>query len=360
MIRRVLEALSAGSLLLAAIQFPGAVFDYFIRSDIGPPEVLMGVILGLAGATLVLRLLLGAVRAVRFRALDAAIVAVGLGAGFAQIAPLVMRHAFVEVSDLGIVVPAPGRRDRDCRGVPRRCHDHVRNELGFRGALARRSTPDAKLVAVIGDSFVFGSGVGDDDTVPAALARELSDITPSVAVVNAGIEGLAAGSFPGVVRYVRSRLDPDLIVVLVKDDDLDDTDLPSRWNRFRQSFAFRLLYVANLEPVFETGRQAWRALFDRRDRARVLAERLGEIASAADGARLLLVTAFAEDLRPAVADWLARHPDVQNVSSWDDPRYERAERIPHDGHWTEAGCRDVASAVAPAVRRELATANAAR
>jgi hypothetical protein len=233
----------------------------------------------------------------------------------------------------------------------------VRNELGFRGTLARRATPGARLIAVIGDSFVFGSGVGDDDTVPAALARELSDVAPPVAVVNAGIEGLAAGSFPGVIRYVRSRLDPDLVIVLVKDDDLDDTDLLSRWDRFRRSFAFRLLYVANLEPVFETGRQVWRALFERRDRGRVLAERLSDVATAAAGVKLVLVAAFSDDLRPAVVGWLAGHPDVSAVSLWEDPRYASAERIPHDGHWTENGCRDIAAIVAPALRAQLAAAS---
>lgn len=350
---RLLEAVSGGCALLAAIQLPGAILDYAIRSDIGPPEVLMGAVLSLAAITLILRCVTGSVRTIRFRGLDAAVVAFALAATFAELAPMIMSHAFVEVSDIGVLVPTPGRRQQDCRGVPRRCHEHVLNELGFRGPLARRVAPDAKLVAMIGDSFVFGSGVGDDDTVPAVLARGLSDLQPPVAVVNAGIEGLNGGSFPGVIRYVRTRLDPDLLMVLIKDDDLDDTDMLSRWDHFRRSFWFRMLYVANFEPILETTRQAWRQWFDRRDRRELVAKHLDSIAAAAAGTKLLVVTGFADDLRPAVSAWLAAHPDVAHVSSWDDPRYWQAEKIPHDGHWTEAGCREIAAIVTPVLRTQL-------
>jgi hypothetical protein len=39
---RALEATCRGCLLLAFVQLPGALLDYFLRSDIGPPELLMG------------------------------------------------------------------------------------------------------------------------------------------------------------------------------------------------------------------------------------------------------------------------------------------------------------------------------
>ena len=354
---RLLDGICCGALLLAAIQLPGAILDYFIRSDIGPPEVLMGVLVLLAGVALILRRLISGAWAIRVRWLDAGVVAFALAATVAQLAPALMSLAFVEVSDIGILIPTPGHRQMDCRGFPRRCHEHVLNELGFRGRLAQRASPDGQLVAMIGDSYVFGSGVGEDDTVPAVLARSLSDLRPPVAVVNAGIEGLAGGSLPGVIRYLDARLAPDLIVALLKDDDLDDTDMLSRWDRFRRSFWFRMLYVLNFEPIFEVSRQAWRHWVERIDRRSVLTDQLTAIAAAATAAQvqLIVVTALSDDLRPTAAVWMAAHPDVAHVPSGEDPRYWEAEKIPHDGHWTEAGCRAIAAIVAPAVRAQLST-----
>src|SRR4029453_7432661 len=279
-------------------------------------------------------------------------VACGLAAALAQLASLLVSHGVTEVSDVGILVPAPGR-STECRGRPSRCHELVLNELGFRGSLAGHSTLDSQLVAFIGDSYVFGSGVGDGDTVPANVARMLADLEPPVAVVNAGIPGLNAGSFPGVIRYVRSRLNPDVIVVLLKDDDLDETDKFTRWNRFRHSFWFRLLSVTNFEPIYETARQAVRQWFGRRDERQLLRRQLDSVAAASAGAKLLLIAALTDDLRPVFDAWMDEHPDVSQVSSWKDDRYWQAEKIPHDGHWTEAGCQTIAAMVAPVLRLQV-------
>jgi hypothetical protein len=45
---------------------------------------------------------------------------------------------------------------------------------------------------------------------------------------------------------------------------------------------------------------------------------------------------------------------VGYVAAWEDPRYWQAERIPSDGHWTEAGCATIAAIVTPALRAQLA------
>jgi hypothetical protein len=352
-LHRALEATCGGCLLLALVQLPGALLDYFLRSDIGPPELLMGVVLLAAALVWLVHRIAFRQQRMRFRPAAAAAVAVMLTAAFAQLAPLAIGYAFVEVPDLGVLIPTPGRHNRDCRGEPRRCHDHVLNELGLRGPLAHRQTPDAKLVAMVGDSFVFGSGVGDDDTVPAVLARDLSDFQPPPAIVNAGIEGLNGGSFPGVIRYVRTRLRPNLLVVLFKDDDLDDTDILSRWDRFRRSLFYRALYVSNLEPIIETARQLWNHWRNPPNRPAVLVDRLNAIAAAAAGTQLLLVTDLVDDLRPSLEAWLSTHPGVGHLTSWDTPLYARAERIPRDGHWTENGCQTIAALLAPAIHAQL-------
>src|SRR5262245_53985012 len=150
--RRLIDALCGGCVLLAAVQLPGAALDYVIRSDIGPPVVALGVVLAIACIALVAHRAVTGNWRVRTRLLPAAVVAFALAAGFAQLAPVVMSQAFSEVGDLGVLIPTPGRRTRDCRGAPLRCHDHVLNELGFRGTLARRDRPDDRLAVMIGDS----------------------------------------------------------------------------------------------------------------------------------------------------------------------------------------------------------------
>jgi hypothetical protein len=186
------------------------------------------------------------------------------------------------------------------------------------------------------------------------VARNLADLGLAVSVINTGIAGINGGSFPGVVRYVRSRLDPDLIVVLLKDDDLDATDKFTRWNRFRQSFWFRLMSVTNVETIYETARQVWRQWFGERDERAALRRTLDDIAAASAGAKLLVVAAFGDDLRPTFGEWIAAHPEVGHVAAWEDPRYWQAERIPYDGHWNEAGCATIAAIVTPALRSQLA------
>src|SRR6185369_6203636 len=109
------------------------------------------------------------------RALAAVAVAFGLAAALTQVQLLAVSHDLQEIGDVGILVPAPGRSN-ECRGQPERCHEQVLNELGLRGPLPARATQGARLVAFVGDSYVFGSGVGEDETVPAFVASMLSDL----------------------------------------------------------------------------------------------------------------------------------------------------------------------------------------
>jgi hypothetical protein len=348
--RSVVEIFAWGCALLATIQLPGALLDGVIRRDIGLPLILVGVLS--AAAALLLRLVSRRTWPRGWRLAGAFAVAFAIAATLAQASLIRLTREVVEVADIGILVPAPGR-STECRGQPRRCHDIELNELGFRGRLPRRATAAAPLVAFIGDSHVFGSGVGDQDTVPAVVALNLSDRQPPVAVVNAGIPGINGGSFPGVIRYVRTRLDPDVIVVLLKDDDLDETDKFTRWELFRRSFWFRMFSVTNFEPIYETVRQIARLWFEHGDESAALRHLLDGIAAATAGAKLVVVAAFGDDLQPTFAEWMAAHPEVVLASSWDHPEFWEAERIPYDGHWTEAGSETIAGIVTPVLRDQL-------
>jgi len=350
-----LDAFAAGCALLACVQLPGALLAFANRIEIALPQLLLAASLLLAMLAFAARRGIDARTKLSPRFAPSLAVAFAVAAAFAQLAPLYFGALLVEAPDAGILLPSPGIHRKECRGMPRRCDEFTLNELGLRGTLVRRATPDTRLVAFVGDSFVFGSGVAEPDTVPAVVARELAGSDGGVGVVNAGVPGFSASSFPGMVRYLRNRLDPDIIVVLFKDDDIDDTDILSRWNRFRRRFWYRMAWVSNIEPIFETARLVSRRWIDRPYRHTLLLSSLDSLAEASSGMRLLVVGAFGDDVREAFTGWLAAHPGVGGLFVGDEPRYQQAERIPHDGHWTEAGSRDVAALIAPAVRAQLAS-----
>ncbi len=92
----------------------------------------------------------------------------------------------------------------------------------------------AETWLLLGDSFVFGSGVPDDQTLAQQVARGLAERTPNRTwrVVNAGFPGLSFGSY---VKMLQSRLPaekPSTVVVgFNAGNDLDPADT---WERLEQ------------------------------------------------------------------------------------------------------------------------------
>ncbi|MEZ4266374.1 MAG: hypothetical protein R3F39_08345 [Myxococcota bacterium] len=102
--------------------------------------------------------------------------------------------------------PAPGPRPLDCRGpVPHRLPGasidagpspfepafFARfNGLGMRGP---ERDPSRPIILAVGDSFIYGTGVDDDFTIPARLER----LMPEFQVLNAGLEG---DNLPGALQ----------------------------------------------------------------------------------------------------------------------------------------------------------------
>jgi len=98
------------------------------------------------------------------------------------------------------------------------------NGLGLRGpAASSEPAPGTLRVLVVGDSFVFGLGIADDETLPVRLEAHLAErLAVPVEVLNAGVPGWAGDDY---LLFLRSRgyaLDPDLLVVAVMDNDVPD------------------------------------------------------------------------------------------------------------------------------------------
>ncbi|MCO5165223.1 MAG: GDSL-type esterase/lipase family protein [Planctomycetes bacterium] len=98
------------------------------------------------------------------------------------------------------------------------------NSLGFRGAEPPADVEGALRVLCLGDSNMFGQGVGDDETLPAQLERLLRARGPAV-VYNAGVSGYATEHELRTLKVFGPRLRPQVVVLGWLDNDLEGPDL---------------------------------------------------------------------------------------------------------------------------------------
>jgi hypothetical protein len=83
------------------------------------------------------------------------------------------------------------------------------NALGFRGADLDATRPH---ILVLGDSFTFGSGVGDDETFSARLNQWSGGFAN---VVNGGVPGYGVFQMEGTWRRVEEDVRPRLVIVVL-------------------------------------------------------------------------------------------------------------------------------------------------
>ena len=77
--------------------------------------------------------------------------------------------------------------------------------------------PGLRRVVVVGDSFTFGEGVGDEETYPARLQARLG---PGVEVINLGVHGYGHDQMLIHLREEGLLYEPDLVVLGYYADDL--------------------------------------------------------------------------------------------------------------------------------------------
>jgi hypothetical protein len=79
---------------------------------------------------------------------------------------------------------------------------------------------DGPRVAVVGDSFVFGQGVADRDTLPAQLERQLgARLDVEAEALNLGVPGYNVEQLAAVVDERALDLAPDLVLVVLYAND---------------------------------------------------------------------------------------------------------------------------------------------
>lgn len=270
------------------------------------------------------------------------------------------------------------------------------NAAGMRDRERREATPPgAARVALLGDSQVESKEVPFDSTFGARLEHALGgkDGAPAVEILNFGVSGYGTVATLARFHVLGRRFDPDLVVYVFMDNDVDDNlnrdrslfemqdgslhlrRLPDGWRtrtarrgldvvRHRlQSYAFLKFRVLELRsrgaaraarasaapvdraPAWEVLRLALRAL-DAETRATGAALLVVQAGASAETAARLAETCALEaipyfDLRPALASG------------------GRGLWFEIDGHWRAPGHAVAARALAPVLEASLAAAGAA-
>jgi hypothetical protein len=166
-------------------------------------------------------------------------------------APLEDVRGFYRLDAAGRIETTPGWSGEqlvESRPVP----VHM-NALGLRGPEIGARLSGERRVLVLGDSYVWGQGVRDDETVPARLEQELRARGATVTVGNAGMFGTGPREWGYTLARHRATFAPDLVVAVmyVGNDVLDSLMAPlsvyqgwlmiSGTSALRDSWRFRLM-----------------------------------------------------------------------------------------------------------------------
>jgi lysophospholipase L1-like esterase len=118
---------------------------------------------------------------------------------------------------------APGHADRTVL--------YRTNEHGFRGAsVARERQAGVQRWAVLGDSFTFGTGVGEEETLPVQLAERVHALAPHTPteVLNWGVPAYNAREATALLAALQPRFTPDRVLYVLYINDASGIGISSK------------------------------------------------------------------------------------------------------------------------------------
>jgi hypothetical protein len=229
------------------------------------------------------------------------------------------------------------------------------NAHGLRGPdFALRKAEGVTRIALAGDSFVFGIGVRDDETLAVRLGETLRTLRTDrpFEVLNLGMPGHNLRSHLDVLEIAQTQLDADVLVLcLTLPGDLSSWDTQERSRSQLRPSGFALM-----SHVFGTdlADRVWTALFLARSLSgtatRVLSEGIERLRLTRTAlAPPLLVFAYSQSV-PEVQSAFATLPRTTTLPA---APFAPEFYLPHDGHPTPAGNRYFAGILAPAALQAL-------
>jgi hypothetical protein len=266
------------------------------------------------------------------------------------------------------------------------------NCLGFRGPEIGQKPPGVTRYAVLGDSYAFGWGVEEDETYAAQLdsvlnrraSPDAARYTPHYEVVNAALPGFGTYQrLAALDRLLPYGLDGVIVEFSASNDVVDDWRaapyVPERLGEYQargtqfppverflvkhshlaamvwtRAMPLRLWIEARRKPNLERTRELWDALLDRASafglpvvvvvnpaRTQVLDE---------DGGLVRWLARSSYGLRPnaVIREVLARRrvPWVDGEEVFRATAARKELYLAGDAHWTPAGHRELAQALA--------------
>jgi len=110
----------------------------------------------------------------------------------------------------------------DIHYVPNTFFRTSTNSDGFRTKEFYPKKSNIFRILLIGDSFVFGQNVHDDETLSIQLEKKLKKKYSDIEVLSLGIIGYSGLNYAGLAKTYFKYLDPDLIIVCVDQSDFQD------------------------------------------------------------------------------------------------------------------------------------------
>jgi lysophospholipase L1-like esterase len=114
------------------------------------------------------------------------------------------------------------------------------NALGLRGPEVGAKRAGETRVLFLGDSLTYGQGVGEEDTVPAALERALraADAERDWSVVNGGNRAYGTAQEVGLLTELGARIAPDVVLLGWYWNDVQERDIETTYAAFRDRGPF--------------------------------------------------------------------------------------------------------------------------
>lgn len=127
------------------------------------------------------------------------------------------------------------------------------NNYGFRGEdVTIKKKPGVKRILAMGDSFTFGVGAEENETIPYLIEKYLKEQDKNVEVINAGI----GGSSP-LSNYMKARdeyleFEPDLVIYF-----FDFSDLADDWRNEKSIVYDKNGNILRCDPTYAYGKRDW-------------------------------------------------------------------------------------------------------
>ncbi len=127
------------------------------------------------------------------------------------------------------------------------------NRLGYRGEDFNQEKEKGRpRIIAVGDSFIFGVGAEDNETIPFILEQRLRSQGVNAQVINAGIGNTSPIRHYVNLRDVHLKYHPDLVVLF-----LDLTDLWDDWHFERNAVYDKTGEINGFNPMIINGKRDW-------------------------------------------------------------------------------------------------------